>query len=101
MAEIEPPPSVLTKDQIEFALHLERQEISSGRLKEENPVDTSPDFQKLCDACRRGDLKVCQEQISQGVNLNARDMHDYTPLILVSEAALANRCVGADLLKSP
>lgn len=85
MAETEPPPSVLRKDQIEFALHKERQEISSGRLKEENPVDISPDFHKLCDACRRGDLKVCQEQISRGVNPNARDLHDYTPLILVSK----------------
>lgn len=84
MAEIEPPPSVLGKHQIEKALHDERKEISSGRLKEENPLDISPDFQRLCDACRRGDLKVCQEQISNGVNINARDMFDYTPLILVS-----------------
>ena len=31
-----------------------------------------------------GDEKVCQEMISKGVNINARDKYDYTPLILVS-----------------
>lgn len=41
-------------------------------------------FRKLCDACRIGDLKGCQEAISLGVNINARDVFDYTPLILVS-----------------
>jgi hypothetical protein len=54
-----------------------------GQLKEENPLDLSDDFRVFCEACRRGDLKVCQEMISTGVNINARDKFDYTPLILV------------------
>ncbi|EME48871.1 hypothetical protein DOTSEDRAFT_67814, partial [Dothistroma septosporum NZE10] len=73
-----------SKPQIEKALYEERQDISSGRLKEENPLDLSGDFRKFCEACRRGDLRVCQEQISKGVNINARDEYDYTPLILAS-----------------
>ncbi len=44
----------------------------------------SPRFQGLCDACRIGDLKGCQEAIAAGVNINARDVFDYTPLILAS-----------------
>lgn len=84
--------NILRKDELERALLEERQDVSSGRLKEENPVDTSPDFQILCNACRRGDLKVCQEQISKDVNLNARDMYDYTPLILVSHQTW-NKCL--------
>jgi ankyrin repeat protein len=35
-------------------------------------------------ACRHGDLKRCQELISQGVNINGKDRFDYTPLIIVS-----------------
>ncbi|KAK4508343.1 hypothetical protein PRZ48_002081 [Zasmidium cellare] len=72
------------KHQIEKALYEEKKEISSGRLKDENPLDTSLEFRKFCEACRRGDLKVCQEQISTGININARDEYDYTPLILAS-----------------
>lgn len=75
---------ILGKPQLEKALYEENKEISSGRLKEENPLDTSIEFRKFCEACRRGDLKVCQEQISTGININARDEYDYTPLILVS-----------------
>jgi ankyrin repeat and BTB/POZ domain-containing protein 1 len=78
---------VLGKHQIEKALHDERKEISSGRLKEENPLDTSLDFRRFCEACRRGDLKVCQEQITKGVNINSRDEFDYTPLILVGPSS--------------
>ena len=59
------------------------QAVSSGRLKEENPLDTSAEFRGLCEACRRGDLKVIQEWIGNGININARDEFDYTPLILV------------------
>lgn len=77
--------NILGKHQIEKALHEERQQISSGRLREENPLDTSPEFQQFCNACRRGDLRACQEHIGKGVNLNARDLFDYTPLILVRE----------------
>ncbi|KZM18710.1 uncharacterized protein EKO05_0006545 [Ascochyta rabiei] len=75
---------VKKKHELEAALATEAQAISSGQLKEENPLDLSDDFRLFCEACRRGDLKVCQEMISQGVNLNARDKYDYTPLILAS-----------------
>ncbi|KAF2178683.1 hypothetical protein K469DRAFT_754310 [Zopfia rhizophila CBS 207.26] len=75
---------VLKKHEIEAALATEAQAISSGKLKEDNPLDLSEDFRIFCEACRRGDLKVCQEMISKGVNINARDRFDYTPLILAS-----------------
>lgn len=75
---------VKKKHELEAALATEAQAISSGQLKEENPLDLSDDFRLFCEACRRGDEKVCQEMISKGVNINARDKYDYTPLILVS-----------------
>lgn len=74
---------VVPKYELEAALHEENQAIRAGRLKEDNPLDLSDDFRLLCDACRRGDLKLCQEQLSKGANINARDQFDYTPLILV------------------
>lgn len=74
---------VLRKDQIEANLQEEKKLIEEGKLKEDNPLDESETFIKLCDACRRGDLKTCQEKITEGVNINARDRFDYTPLILV------------------
>ncbi|KAF1962814.1 ankyrin repeat and BTB/POZ domain-containing protein 1 [Byssothecium circinans] len=75
---------VKKKHEIEAALAKEAQAISSGQLKEDSPLDTSPPFLSFCEACRRGDLKVCQELLHTGVNVNARDTHDYTPLILAS-----------------
>lgn len=75
---------LLRKDQLELSLHKEKKLIEDGILKEENPLDVTDNFCKLCDGCRRGDLKVCQEMITEGVNINARDPFDYTPLILVS-----------------
>ncbi|KAI5305993.1 G2-specific serine/threonine protein kinase [Ascosphaera pollenicola] len=72
------------KDELEVTLRNERDLVRAGKLKEENPLDLSDAFQELCEACRIGDLKVCQEKISEGVNINARDQYDYTPLILVS-----------------
>lgn len=75
---------VLRKDQLEASLHEEKKLIEDGRLKEDNPLDLSESFRRLCEACRRGDLKVCQETITEGANINARDQFDYTPLILVS-----------------
>ncbi|TKA81879.1 hypothetical protein B0A55_01575 [Friedmanniomyces simplex] len=78
------PDTILAKHQLEKALHDEKVAVSSGRLKDENPLDTSADFRRFCEACRRGDLRLCQEQISKGVNVNARDEFDYTPLILAS-----------------
>lgn len=75
---------LLRKDQLERSLHDEKKLIEEGILKEDNPLDFSENFQKLCSACRRGDLKVCQEMIQEGTNINAKDHYDYTPLILVS-----------------
>lgn len=79
---------VKKKYEIEAALANEAKAISAGQLKEENPLDLSDAFRTFCEACRRGDLKVCQEMISAGVNINARDKFDYTPLILVSTSYL-------------
>ena len=75
---------VLRKDELEVQLKDEHQLIRDGVLKDDSPLDVSVEFGKLCDACRIGDLKGCQEAIAAGVNLNARDQFDYTPLILVS-----------------
>lgn len=77
---------VLRKDQLETSLFNERKLIGAGELKEDNPLDLSEPFRELCEACRRGDLKACQEKITEGVNINGRDLFDCTPLILVSEA---------------
>lgn len=77
-------PTVLRKDQLEISLVNEKKLIKDGTIKDDNPLDLSEPFRELCNACRQGDLKVCQEKISEGVNVNARDPYDYTPLILVS-----------------
>jgi hypothetical protein len=75
---------VLRKDELEVQLKDEHQLIRDGKLRDDSPLDVSEEFGKLCDACRVGDLKGCQEAITTGVNINARDYFDYTPLILVS-----------------
>lgn len=76
--------SLLRKDQLEVSLHNEKKLIEEGVLKEDNPLDLSEDFRRLCEASRRGDLKICQEMIQEGANINAKDQYDYTPLILAS-----------------
>lgn len=76
--------AILRKDQLEISLINEKKLIKDGTIKDDNPLDLSEPFRQLCNACRQGDLKVCQEKISEGVNVNARDPYDYTPLILVS-----------------
>ena len=75
---------ILKKHQLEVSLHEEQMLIKNGKLKEDSPLDVSESFGKLCEACRKGDMKVCQEMITEGVNINARDQFDYTPLILVT-----------------
>lgn len=75
---------LLRKHQLEASLREEKKLIEDGILKEDNPLDRSENFQRLCQACRRGDLRVCQEMITESVNINARDPFDYTPLILAS-----------------
>ena len=81
---IESSGDILRKDQLELELHKEKRLIEDGVLREDNPLDVSEDFHRLCEACRRNDLKVCQEMIMEGANINAKDLYDYTPLILVS-----------------
>ncbi|TVY46327.1 BTB/POZ domain-containing protein [Lachnellula occidentalis] len=75
---------VLRKDELEVQLKDEHELIRDGVLRDDSPLDVSPEFSRLCDACRVGDLKGCQEAIASGVNINARDLFDYTPLILAS-----------------
>jgi ankyrin repeat and BTB/POZ domain-containing protein 1 len=92
---------ILRKDQLERSLHDEKKLIEEGVLKEDNPLDLSESFRIFCEACRRGDLKVCQEQIQEGVNINAKDQYDYTPLILVStihEVAIHSLTVNSRLV---
>ncbi|WYZ39411.1 hypothetical protein EsH8_III_001325 [Colletotrichum jinshuiense] len=75
---------VLRKDELEIQLKNENELIKSGILREENPLDQSVEFEAFLLACRRGDLKTCQELISAGVNINGKDRFDYTPLIIAS-----------------
>jgi ankyrin repeat/BTB/POZ domain-containing protein 1 len=77
---------VLRKDELEIQLKDEHKLIKEGVLKDDSPLDVSDEFRKLCEACRKGDLKGCQEMITTGININARDQFDYTPLILVSKS---------------
>ncbi|KAI1018166.1 hypothetical protein LB505_001335 [Fusarium chuoi] len=83
---------VLRKFELEGKLGEETRLIQSGVLLEENPLDESPEFNEFLMACRHGDLKRCQELISQGVNINGKDRFDYTPLIIQAKSgALAER----------
>jgi ankyrin repeat/BTB/POZ domain-containing protein 1 len=83
---IESPNTMLySKDQLEVRLLAEKREIAEGRLRDYNPLDTSWNFQELCEARRRGDVKVCQELVTQGVNINAVDRFDNSPLGLVRQ----------------
>lgn len=75
---------VLRKDELEVQLKEEHELIANGVLREDNPLDQSTEFEAFLLACRRGDLKTCQELISAGVNINGKDRFDYTPLIVVS-----------------
>ncbi|KAF4344941.1 BTB POZ domain protein [Fusarium beomiforme] len=75
---------VLRKFELEGKLGEETRLIESGVLLDENPLDESPEFNEFLMACRHGDLRRCQELISQGVNINGKDRFDYTPLIIAS-----------------
>jgi ankyrin repeat/BTB/POZ domain-containing protein 1 len=75
---------VLRKHELEGKLGEESLMIKSGVLRDENPLDTSTQFQEFLLACRHGNLRKCQELISEGVNINGKDAFDYTPLIIVS-----------------
>ncbi|PHH82291.1 hypothetical protein CDD82_6471 [Ophiocordyceps australis] len=58
--------------------------INKGVLRDETPLDQSPEFDEFLLACRKGDLRKCQQLISLGVNINGKDKFDYTPLIIAS-----------------
>jgi hypothetical protein len=75
---------VLRKFELEAKLKDDNQLIRTGVLRNEHPFDSSREFHEFLQACRRGDLKRCQEAISDGININAKDQYDYTPLVLVS-----------------
>ncbi|KAK7743889.1 hypothetical protein SLS53_003911 [Cytospora paraplurivora] len=75
---------VLKKYELEAKLKDEHTLIEQGILRDENPLDLTSDFTRFLDACRKGDLKTCQELISEGVNINGKDAYDYTPLIIAS-----------------
>lgn len=75
---------VLRKDELEAKLKHDTQLVKTGVIREDNPLDTSDEFNAFMEACRRGDLRTCQQLISNGVNINAKDAFDYTPLIIVS-----------------
>jgi ankyrin repeat and BTB/POZ domain-containing protein 1 len=75
--------AVLGKHELEGALAQESLMIKSGKLRDENPLDKSDEFNEFLIACRHGDLRKCQELINQGVNINGKDEFDYTPLIIV------------------
>ncbi|KAI6784274.1 BTB/POZ domain-containing protein-like protein [Emericellopsis cladophorae] len=75
---------VLKKYELEGTLAEENLMIKAGTLRDENPLDTSENFQEFLLACRHGDLRKCQELINLGVNINGKDKFDYTPLIIAS-----------------
>ncbi|TGJ85667.1 hypothetical protein E0Z10_g3092 [Xylaria hypoxylon] len=75
---------VIRKHELEAKLKHDLELVQSGVLRDDNPLDSSEEFNELLEACRRGDLKRTQELISAGVNLNGKDKFDYTPLIIAS-----------------
>jgi ankyrin repeat/BTB/POZ domain-containing protein 1 len=74
---------IIRKDQLEAKIKEEKELIRKGELREENPLDTSREFSDFLEACRKGNLRKCQEMINDGININAKDEFDYTPLVLV------------------
>lgn len=89
----------LRKDQLDANLHEGKLRIENSWFEEDSPLDLSEEFSKLCLACRTGDLKSCQELITDGVSINAHDQFDYTPLILVrlTFTSFFNRILILDL----
>lgn len=83
---------VLRKDELEVSLAQEAILIKTGVLRDENPLDDSPEFGEFLTACRHGDLKTCQELMNRGVNINGKDHFDYTPLIIVSHLRIYEQC---------
>ncbi|KAK3298516.1 uncharacterized protein B0H64DRAFT_335926 [Chaetomium fimeti] len=74
----------IRKFELEAKLKDDNKLIRTGVIRNDHPLDSSPEFLDFLQACRRGDLKTCQELISAGVNINAKDNYDYTPLVVAS-----------------
>ncbi|KAK4151322.1 hypothetical protein C8A00DRAFT_36020 [Chaetomidium leptoderma] len=74
----------IRKFELETKLKNDNQLIRTGALRNEHPMDSSSEFLDFLQACRRGDLKQCQQLITAGVNINAKDEYDYTPLVVAS-----------------
>ncbi|KAK3939423.1 hypothetical protein QBC46DRAFT_315808 [Diplogelasinospora grovesii] len=75
---------VLPKYELEAKLKDDKELIRSGVLRNEHPLDPSSEFEEFIEACRRNDIKRCQELMSAGVNINGKDQFDYTPLVIAS-----------------
>lgn len=80
MAEVD----TIRKHQLEAKIKEDKELIKKGELRDENPLDLSQEFTEFLEACRKGNLRRVQEMISAGININAKDEFDYTPLVLVS-----------------
>lgn len=92
---------VIRKHELEAKLKHDLELVESGVLRDENPLDSSEQFNELLEACRRGNLKRTQELISAGVNLNGKDKFDYTPLIIVSPYCVRGDAVLFGSFHSP
>ncbi|KAK3371996.1 hypothetical protein B0H63DRAFT_420484 [Podospora didyma] len=75
---------MIRKHELEAKLKEDSTLIRSGVLRNEHPVDPSQAFADFMQACRKGNLKECQELITLGVNINGKDRFDYTPLVIAS-----------------
>ncbi|PHH61033.1 hypothetical protein CDD81_855 [Ophiocordyceps australis] len=75
---------IFGKSELQGKLGEQNSLIKNGVLREENPLDQSPEFNEFLLACRKGDLRTCQQLMSLGVNINGKDKYDYTPLIIAS-----------------
>ncbi|KAK7203076.1 hypothetical protein BZA70DRAFT_283778 [Myxozyma melibiosi] len=81
--DVLPPTDAVAEDlpfEPKYAL-IERREREEDNLK----LGSGARFTELCEACRRGDLEQVDNLVTTfGVDVNAIDEWDYTPLILAS-----------------
>jgi ankyrin repeat/BTB/POZ domain-containing protein 1 len=73
------PTNTPFKAQVASRLFSTSSDFHHGDINDENSA-----FNRLCDACRRGDASTVQSLISfEKVDINAVDEFDYPPLTLV------------------